>query len=138
MNKRKKCIRCGKTRLLKFFTYYDKKNGKRRNTCKDCQNIVNATMPNAILTRRNTILRREFGITHKEYIQILKLQNGVCAICKTKPIVGKNLCIDHCHETGKIRGLLCFNCNTGLGHFKDNMNLLTSAQNYITTPTWQA
>jgi hypothetical protein len=95
-------------------------------------------LPNAIRTRRNVRLKREFGITVDDYEVLFKKQNGRCAICRGKPLKNKNLCIDHCHETGAIRGLLCFNCNTGLGHFRDNMNLLNSAQKYLTTPTWQA
>jgi hypothetical protein len=69
---------------------------------------------------------------------MLKEQNGVCAICKkeeftTFPKTGiiKSLSVDHCHETGKIRGLLCVHCNRGLGCFKDQINLFSEAINYL-------
>jgi len=65
---------------------------------------------------------------------MLKEQGGGCAICgETKPLKGKNyLCVDHCHETGEVRGILCHACNTGLGKFKDSPELLHTAINYLT------
>jgi len=63
-------------------------------------------------------------------------QNGKCAICK-KPETRKTgnkireLSIDHCHKTGKVRGLLCDSCNNGLGRFKDSVKLLESALKYL-------
>jgi hypothetical protein len=63
---------------------------------------------------------------------MLQQQNGLCAICK-KTETGKtsNLCVDHCHKTGKVRGLLCNNCNKGLGLFKDNPEVLLNASAYL-------
>ncbi len=61
--------------------------------------------------------------------RLFEVQHGKCAICnKTK----KLLHVDHCHETGKVRGLLCYNCNNGLGRFKDNIEFLKTAINYLT------
>jgi Recombination endonuclease VII len=56
-------------------------------------------------------------------------QNGLCAICKRKP--AKKLCVDHCHATGIVRGLLCRKCNTGLGCYEDNPTFLRSATAYL-------
>lgn len=87
---------------------------------------------------KNTQLNKQFGITLDEYDAMLKKQNFVCAICgeketainsKTKKTV--DLSVDHCHETGKIRGLLCSKCNTGLGLFKDSKDLLQKAIDYL-------
>ena len=55
---------------------------------------------------------------------------GACAICGSKP-ARKDLALDHCHETGKLRGLLCQPCNMGLGHFKDRADLLLRAVEYL-------
>jgi hypothetical protein len=71
-----------------------------------------------------------YGIGLEEYNEILFRQNGKCAICGAEPS-NKNLYIDHNHETGKVRGLLCPRCNFGLGHFKDSSVLLKSAIDYL-------
>ena len=63
---------------------------------------------------------------------MLEKQNGVCAICnKEEKSKNKNLFVDHDHQTGKVRSLLCNNCNSGLGQFNDNLNLLESAVLYL-------
>ena len=73
-------------------------------------------------------LSAKYGITQEEYEAMLSNQGHVCWICKEK---GKRrLTIDHDHETGKIRGLLCCNCNFGLGFFNDDPGLLRRAAQY--------
>lgn len=61
---------------------------------------------------------RGINITFEEYEQRLKLQDNKCAICKHVCKSGKQLAVDHCHDTGKTRGLLCSKCNVGIGMFK--------------------
>lgn len=74
-------------------------------------------------------LVRTYGITVEEYENLLKEQNGVCAICANPP--GKRrLAVDHDHETGLVRGLLCSPCNTGIGLLK-NVDNLTVAISYL-------
>src|ERR1700690_1237801 len=68
-------------------------------------------------------LNKKFGITIAIYEEMLKNQNGGCAICG-KPPLKKALAVDHCHITGKNRELLCTNCNQAIGHAKDNPELL--------------
>ena len=58
-------------------------------------------------------------------------QGGVCEICKQMCPTGKRLAVDHCHKTNNVRGLLCSECNTGLGKFRDNTELLLKAINYL-------
>jgi hypothetical protein len=80
-----------------------------------------------------------FGLTPDDYSKMLESQNGVCAICENECNTGRNLAIDHdrscCsgrRSCGKcIRGLLCGNCNNGLGRFKDDINLLNKAIQYL-------
>lgn len=84
----------------------------------------------------STFLKTTYGITLEQYNQMLQKQGGVCKICSKPPkIDGKgpaaSLHVDHCHITNKIRGLLCLNCNTGLGKFFDNSELLNKAMTYL-------
>ncbi len=77
-------------------------------------------------------LRREFGITIEDYDAIVIYQNGLCAICGDPPGRRREaLHVDHDHETGMIRGLLCFRCNAGLGSFRDSPLALASASEYL-------
>lgn len=82
-------------------------------------------------------LRKHYGIGLDEYDKIYEAQLGVCAICK-QPESAKDkdggprmMAVDHCHETGKVRGLLCTGCNTALGGLKDSIDLLDAAKNYL-------
>lgn len=84
-------------------------------------------------TKVNNRLVKEFGITLEQYNDILKKQGGKCAICGTDriPKGKKMLFVDHCHKTNKVRGILCHNCNMGLGHFMDNVESLKNAIAYL-------
>lgn len=82
-----------------------------------------------VLRRRRTVER--YGINEKEYTMLLKKQKGRCGICRKLP-TRKALAIDHNHKTKKVRGLLCGNCNNGLGRFKDSINRLKAAVEYLT------
>ena len=74
---------------------------------------------------------KRYGITTDTYYQMLKSQNGVCKICSQACLTGRELCVDHCHTTGKVRGLLCGKCNSGLGSFNDNIQSLKMAIEYL-------
>ena len=84
---------------------------------------------------RNTNLKK-YGLTADEYDRMHKDHKGVCAICK-QPETKKNqygvmkLAVDHCHDTGKIRGLLCMCCNRALGLLKENENTISCLANYV-------
>lgn len=81
---------------------------------------------------KNSNLLRKYGINLKEYSLILREQNYCCKICGiNQSRLDKDLYIDHCHITGKVRGLLCHGCNSGLGFFKDNIKSLEQAINYL-------
>ena len=75
---------------------------------------------------------RSYGLPKGRYAKILALQKNCCAICKINtPAPKKTFCVDHCHKTGKVRGLLCLNCNTMLGHAKDDVERLKAAINFL-------
>lgn len=78
-------------------------------------------------------IRKTLGVTAEQYEEMYAAQGGKCAICGTTEPGGnrKRFCIDHCHSTGSIRGLLCVSCNSGLGYFKDDTDRLTSAVAYL-------
>lgn len=80
---------------------------------------------------RNSALKTKFGITLDDYNRMLDDQNGVCAICQQNCSLNERLSVDHCHDTGEVRGLLCNSCNNGIGKFKDSQKLLISAANYL-------
>jgi hypothetical protein len=84
------------------------------------------------LYAKNAQLLRRYGITLDGYNEMFLQQEGCCAVCKKhQSELDKALCVDHDHETGGVRGLLCFNCNAGLGNFKDNSTLLGYAISYL-------
>jgi hypothetical protein len=84
------------------------------------------------IEKRDGIIRRQYGITLNEYNEMLENQNYKCAICGNEDEVeGRRLAIDHCHTSGKVRGLLCGKCNRGLGLFYDNVELLNNAILYL-------
>lgn len=77
-------------------------------------------------------LQRAYGISYDAYLHMKHQQDDRCVICGTHHDDSpKGLVVDHCHETGKVRRLLCSHCNTGLGHFKDNPELLKKAAEYL-------
>lgn len=85
--------------------------------------------------RNKLRLKREYNLTVEQYNQLVEDQQHMCFICEVhEDTLKRKLAVDHCHKTGKIRGLLCFHCNTGLGHFRDNEKLLTKAIKYLTKP----
>lgn len=82
--------------------------------------------------RRNTSLKKKFGLNYNQYQAILEEQNHRCFICNELEVAeNRTLSVDHDHTTGKVRGLLCTNCNTALGKLKDNINYLQRAIEYL-------
>lgn len=86
---------------------------------------------------KNAKLKNKFGITLEDYNNMLRMQGGVCAICEEIEAevhhsgTLKDLSVDHCHTTGKIRGLLCSACNTSIGKFKEDINIILKAAIYV-------
>ena len=129
----KTCSRCKTTKELSEF-------GKRKNTfdglyywCKECNKETSKKFNKSnrgqeLQTKRNI---ERYGISVEEYETLLSKQNGVCAICFEPEKHFSRLVIDHCHESDKVRGLLCNNCNRALGMFKDKKALLLSAARYL-------
>jgi len=115
----------------------NKKNGlqHRISSCKKCVKDKYSTKE----ARERSVeyhLIKTYGMTKQEYDEMLEVQEGSCLLCnkksyKTSSGKVRSLSVDHCHETGKVRGLLCQNCNVGLGNFKDDITLLGRAIDYL-------
>lgn len=80
--------------------------------------------------RRIEQVATTYGLSEEDYLQMIDAQGNKCAICEQKK-EGKVLCVDHDHKSGKVRGLLCHNCNVGLGNFKDDPKIIVSAIGYL-------
>lgn len=76
-------------------------------------------------------LRVSYGISPEEYWQMLLAQGGVCAICHSLPLANKRLGVDHCHKTGRVRGLLCHLCNVAVGFLEKDSERTTRGFAYI-------
>lgn len=115
----RECSVCGE---YKTWDYFPKARGCFRgyaSTCNKCSYLKR--------------IKAKYGITKEEYALLQKEQNYSCAICGELIDESSNLCVDHDHETGKVRGLLCAQCNKGLGHFRDSPKALMNAVRYICT-----
>lgn len=134
---RGECIECeAKIRKAHYAKNPEKYAAASRQWCKDNPG-KHAASKRAWVSKnkdKHDSYRRKviYGIDHAAFTQMLIKQNGVCAICGGGPVgKRKNLSVDHCHKTGKVRALLCSNCNTGLGSFKDNPQLLLISHAYL-------
>jgi Autographiviridae endonuclease VII len=76
-------------------------------------------------------LQKTYGLTLEAYEGLLETQGGGCAVCGATSSGKRSLSVDHCHETGAVRGILCGNCNAGLGKFKDSIEMLETAIGYL-------
>ena len=120
------CSICGIEKPISKFNKYGYKDSLRSD-CRECRHIHHYDQSK---TKDNT-LKRKYGISLDEYYQMLEAQDNKCAICPTNITDLGSAHVDHDHETGKVRGLLCDCCNIGLGHFRDNSNTLYSAADYL-------
>ncbi len=83
---------------------------------------------------RRRMLKFNYGLTVEDYFDLLQTQDNRCAICKGESNGRGDFHVDHCHETGKVRGLLCAKCNLLLGHANDDTKLLRAAIGYLIDP----
>jgi hypothetical protein len=128
----KQCKVCG---LNKPLTDYYKNHGK----CKPCYLEILRTkrVPG---DKREYNLRYSYGIGEEDYNNLLLSQGNCCAICGSEDPKGRRsgrggganrMCVDHCHTTNKVRGLLCHACNRALGNFGDDISNLQRAIEYL-------
>lgn len=162
---KQKCISCLEVKPIEHFGRgKSQRYTDRKNRCKECESFLERQKRKARQERReqekerereallsltyqeriniidrklyNKQLKRVYGIPIERYDEMLRQQNGVCAICHNPPDKHEKLVVDHNHTTGHIRGLLCKHCNWGLGNFKDSPENLINAAKYLKNSTW--
>jgi hypothetical protein len=112
--------------MREYWTNWKKNNKAKQRASQIKWNMAN---PDRI---KSAGLKYEYGITIEIYNNMVAQQNGLCAICGQLPTSGRKiLCVDHCHGTKKVRGLLCHTCNVGLGYFEDDITRLEAAIAYL-------
>jgi hypothetical protein len=131
------CNKCGTEKVLTDFHYNKRSKDNRLNQCKKCVNKKNQeyklkAKQDKTAWRRSQYSTelRKYGLTIEQYEELLDKQHGICAICDCEPFF-KKLSIDHNHITGKVRGLICNNCNIMLGNAFDDPTILIAAADYL-------
>ena len=110
--------------------------------CRACKTILNRVEWSAWSheRKREKWLKHKYNLTYAEYEQLHKSQNGKCAICSIDiSLIQRDnghtvACVDHCHKTGTIRGLLCNHCNRAIGLLKDDLNIVYKLEKYLDRP----
>lgn len=136
----KTCRACGIEKDEALFHPHG--GGRRRPDCRQCHQVKKRAYNKAYVERdrkrysrmhRINNMKRTYGLTVEQYNAIAKAQNYECKICGVEAWTQRHgkLHIDHCHSTKVVRGLLCYSCNVGIGHFKDSPNLLVAAAAYL-------
>jgi hypothetical protein len=126
-----KCPTCGETDRTKF--YVNKKGYKASSICREChkKKCLERWHSQTMIEKHATRVKKLYGIEPEQYKQMHVDQDGKCAICGVEPKTKRGLHIDHCHDTGVIRGLLCGGCNTGIGLLQENPEIMTKAIEYL-------
>lgn len=123
----KTCIHCNKEKHEQSF--HVSGNGKRGNVCHACKNkrYLASNPEYKKRSNRRKHLRESYDMSISDYQLLHDAQSGLCAICNLE----LKLYVDHCHDTGKIRGLICNKCNSAMGFLNDNPELLKKAYEYL-------
>lgn len=131
----KQCRMCDVVKPISEF-YRSKTTGYLDPRCKRCATIRRAEhrkthYEDYVRYRRTRNLKR-FGLSHADYDRMMVAQGGKCSVCQAEySWGGRRFSVDHCHDTGNVRGLLCSHCNTGIGHFKESLQNLQRAMEYL-------
>ena len=124
----KRCADCKQTKPDEEFPRNKNCKDGRHPYCKPCHNARTKESKQRLYGgSRHYHLRQRYGIGADEFDELVRQQGGVCAICGRENPEH----VDHDHETGEVRGILCFNCNGGLGQFRDSIDALRAAASYL-------
>lgn len=129
------CKCCKEIKPINSFSVVSHNQNKRGvdSWCKSCKKLATKRYrknnPDKAAKWKRESKVRSYGISVETYQKMISDQNNCCAICGTSS--DRSLDIDHCHTTGKVRGLLCSYCNKAIGMFKDNAEYLKSAIKYL-------
>jgi hypothetical protein len=134
------CSNCVQEKPLVEFNLRSKNSDARQSMCKVCESEKArerylGKRKERIKKQRIVNISNKYGVTIQDYNEMFESQNGCCAICDSHEIGRKGakyFNIDHCHNSGKVRGLLCHNCNIILGKIDDSKDWLNRAIEYLT------
>ncbi|HEX3156717.1 MAG TPA: endonuclease VII domain-containing protein [Candidatus Angelobacter sp.] len=138
----KRCPGCATEKSVAEFQKNRRAKDGLQYHCKACRKAIDARAPRSEYLKAryhadkervylDPYYRRAYGISIDEYKAMYGRQGGVCAICQQPCKSGRRLAVDHSHESGAVRGLLCSRCNSGLADFQDNPALLAAAIEYL-------
>ena len=131
----KVCKHCGSEKpQTDFYLFFDKWAGKSYMSarCKPCHQQHKKQNPNTPRNNKAEKLQLRYGLTYERWENLREAENYACMICGiTEDEMGKRLDVDHCHASGKFRGVLCNPCNNILGHARDNPAILEAAAKYL-------
>lgn len=151
MSEQRKCSQCQQVKPLVDFNKDKKGRGGYGYSCKPCaaarakrnyhenkeerkdSHRRYAQRPEVKAASRDRMLRRKYGVTAKQYDRLLSKQGGVCAICKQdrRDTRQREMPVDHDHDSGKVRGILCDHCNRVIGLFGDSPDVIARAIKYL-------
>ena len=124
----KRCTDCGKEKPLEEFPRNRNSSDGRHCHCKPCHNARGReTVKRLYGGSRHYHLRQKYGLSEKEVDALVELQNGICPICLKRRAIQ----VDHDHSTGRVRGVLCLQCNAAMGAFHDDPALIQKAIDYL-------
>ena len=126
------CPDCDRVKPLEEFPRNRNTPNGRAVYCKPCHNARGRAALEKVGGARTYHLKRRYGVTAAEVEAMVAAQGGRCAVCREAPAEH----VDHDHRTGRVRGVLCFNCNGGLGQFRDRDDLMARAIAYLQGATW--
>ncbi len=131
----KQCTHCLTVKPLDHFSKERNTSNVYRSYCKKCavKRVQDKRKDDPSWWRKYQ-LKRDFGLTINDYEAMLEAHGYRCAICNSlfdMDVVARKPNLDHCHKSGKVRGVLCFSCNTSIGKFGDDIEVLKSAISYL-------
>lgn len=141
----KRCIKCNGLLSLQYFTKDASKKDGRSIYCQSCQRRKQKEYRKNTPEKqkeykkrhhsseksRDYSLRYRYGMTSSQFDIMFESQGRICALCNSDKSDSKNFVVDHCHKTGKVRGILCSYCNRALGMLKDDTEILKKAIIYL-------
>ena len=127
------CSKCKVNKPVSAFFKDKQKASGIRPDCKECNMVKSSAWAAANKHRRKGYqIKSLYGLEESQYLEMVRKQSDRCAICdRPSSDFGRALCVDHEHATGKVRELLCPNCNSALGKFQDDIYLLQLAIEYL-------
>ena len=146
----KSCSTCKVAKPLDEFPNRSAPRDGKDHRCRACHRLYYLANKGAFLRRnkawreqnpdkhraqtRNAVRRHRYGIEEVQVAELYEQQNGLCAICET-PLVRETRAshLDHCYDTGAIRGILCRGCNLGIGHLRHDVRILRNALEYLSS-----